>query len=146
MEKRLVVFIVLALIFLSLALRYTFFYTDSCETAECFFQNIRDCSKATFVNDNSEATWKYEILRDKGNACDIEVTLSQQKSSDLELSALEGKSMICSLPLGVVDYPEKNLEFCHGELKEEIQSTLINKLHKYIIDNLGEIKDDLNAF
>lgn len=143
MRKQVLVYIVLAIFFLLIALRFTFFYTESCETAECFFDNLRTCSKASFVNNNDEAVWGYKIVSDKGNVCEIQVTLIQQKSSDLDLSSLEGKSMLCSLPIGVVDYPEKNLEFCHGELKEEIQAMLIKKLHTYIIDNLGEIKNEL---
>ena len=40
-------------------------------------------------------------------------------------------------------YPEKDLDSCKGELKENLQSVIIENLYKYIIDNLGEISEEL---
>ena len=141
-----VVFSVLAIIFLAFAARYTFFYSESWETAECFLSNLRECSRAVFVNDQAEATWKYKIKDEISNECEIEVTLLQHKTNDLELNSLVGKSMTCSLEKGVADYPEKYLDKCHGILKEEMQGVMIKKLHAYLLDNLDEVKEGIGSF
>ncbi len=141
-----VVFLVLALVALGVALRYTFLYSSECATAECFFNNLKVCSKASFINDGTDATWSYKIIGPAPEGCEIDVTLLQSKSAGRDLAVLNGKSMTCTLASGIADYPEKNLDKCHGLLKEEMQSILIRKLHTYIIDNLGEVKSELSAF
>ena len=56
---------------------------------------------------------------------------------------LKGKDMVCYLPLGVVATPENNPNICTGKLKEEMQSLIIQKLHEYIVQNLGEISNEI---
>jgi hypothetical protein len=34
------------------------------------------------------------------------------------------------------------MSFCHGKLKEDLQGLVIEKLHGYIIKNLGDIKQE----
>jgi len=59
------------------------------------------------------------------------------------MSVLEGKDMLCYLPLGSISAPQENLARCHGSLKEEMQAIIIKRLHNYIVDNLGEIGEEL---
>jgi len=47
--------------------------------------------------------------------------------------------MLCEIPLRVVVAPESNLKNCHGLLKEEMQSLIIEKMHAYVTANLEEI-------
>ncbi|MFQ5531454.1 MAG: hypothetical protein ACE5ES_02455, partial [Candidatus Nanoarchaeia archaeon] len=56
---------------------------------------------------------------------------------------LEGLKMTCSLPIGDISSPEDNLKNCQGPLKEELQNLIIQKMHAYILDNLGDIGEEL---
>ena len=143
-SKRAIVFGVLAVLFLILAVRTTFFYVPSCVNFECFQKSMRNCDRVKFVNDGPEATWKYEIISEERSNCGIEVTFLQPKAGDLELDTLSGESMICTFPKGSTVYPEKGLDRCTGSLKEGLQKIIIKKLHTYIIENLGEIDENLN--
>ena len=51
--------------------------------------------------------------------------------------------MKCLLPLGNINAPEGDISKCSGELKEEMQSLIIQKLHAYILDNLGKISSEM---
>ena len=75
--------------------------------------------------------------------CETEVTLLSAKEGDVGLRDYEGVSMLCYYDIGVAGYPERNLAACHGELKEGLQSIIIEKLYKYLVANLGEIREDL---
>lgn len=143
-SKKAIVFGVLALFFLIFAVKTTFFYTPSCEDFECFQKAMRDCDSVKFINDGPEATWKYEITREVGTRCEIQVAFLQPKVGDLEIENLAGQEMVCTFPKGSTVYPEKGLNRCTGQLKEGLQGIVIKKLHTYIIENLGEIDENLN--
>jgi hypothetical protein len=142
-QRRAVIFLILALVFIALAVKFTFFTASSCFDAECFQEMMRDCKSATYINDDDEATWHYEIMGKEQGLCEIEVILLQVKKGELEAEKLSGLDMVCSYPIGFVLYPEKDLEQCHGRLKEELQAIVIRKLHQHIIENLGEISEEL---
>ena len=55
----------------------------------------------------------------------------------------EGNNMLCSFEYGVIAYPERNLNRCSGELKENLQTNIIQRLHIYILDEVGEIDEAL---
>ncbi|MEK6819214.1 MAG: hypothetical protein AABY10_04770, partial [Nanoarchaeota archaeon] len=73
----------------------------------------------------------------------IDVTLIQPKTGDLGIDKLGGYSMTCVFQKGAAMYPEKDLDKCHGPLKEEMQSIVIKKLHTYVIENLNTIDRNL---
>jgi len=133
---------IIILIVLIVALFLTF-GPVKCEGVDCFQQRMIDCSFATYINEETEASWGYEILGNKGNQCEIEVTLLSAKEGNLGLRNYEGNSMSCFYDKGIFAYPEKNLDVCIGELKENLQSVIIEKLYKYVVDNLGEIEEEL---
>ncbi|MBI5804156.1 hypothetical protein HY450_02840 [Candidatus Pacearchaeota archaeon] len=143
-NKKVIIFILIGVIFIALSIRFSFFHSEKCESFECFQDEMRKCSKATYVADESEATWKYEILGKKNNGCAIEVTLLQPKTGEVEIENLKGYGMECIYPEGFATYPERDLERCSGKLKEELQTMIIKKLHTYIVQNLGEIDENLN--
>ena len=138
-----IVFLILGLIFVVLAVKMTFFYTEKCSDLECFQAAMKNCDKAKYVNDIEEATWEYQILRMEKGECLVNVKLLQVKTGQLGMDDLQNYEMICSYPEGVVSYPEKDLEKCHGRLKEEMQGIIIKNLHKYMIENLEEIGERL---
>ncbi|MBX4212289.1 hypothetical protein KW787_02435 [Candidatus Pacearchaeota archaeon] len=147
MKKGVRIFLIVVLaVALLLAYYLTFFYKTDCTDMGCFQEAMRQCKHATYINEDPEASWKYDIQGSDGGACNIEVTLLQAKKGDLELDKLAGYDMICSYALGVVNYPEKSLNTCHGRLKEEIQRILIEKLHTHILDNIDKISQNLNSY
>lgn len=138
------------LMILSLALAIAFavllyftFRPEKCENFECFQQNMIECKPAFFINEETQAAWNYEIKGKKNGECEIEVTLLLAKEGELGIDRFEGNSMICFYPEGVSAYPDKDLALCHGRLKEDLQGIIIEKLHTYVLENLGEIKEGL---
>jgi hypothetical protein len=125
---------------------FFFFSAAKCTSDECYNEKMASCDKATYINEEPEASWKYKIKGKEKEACVIEVTLLNAKQGQLGIDKLQGRSMDCYYPLEVVDFPEKNLELCHGRLKEDIQEIIIQDLHKYIIGNIGQISEEISAF
>jgi hypothetical protein len=146
--KRRVIGIVLVLILVIAALiasYISFFSVKTCTSLECFQKSLTQCSKVSYINDDKAATWQYKIEGDKQGYCNIEVTLLQAKEGDISLSKAEGESMTCRYIVGKVVYPEKDLGKCNGLLKENIQEIIIEKLHKYILQNLGSLDENLKG-
>jgi hypothetical protein len=142
-----ILFVVVGILILLtlLGLYFVSNYVESCETFECFQGNLNGCTKANYVNEEPEASWGYEIKGYAGNECQINVKLLQVKQGELNLEDLEGFDMDCFYQPGFVSYPEKDLEKCHGRLKEELQTRVIERLHSYILENLGKVDSGLNS-
>lgn len=136
-------FVVIALVFIVLAIYTSFINTPRCQTFECYEEHMKQCRGAQYLNDGEEATWRYKILGMEDGACVVEVTLLQPKAGELGIDKLSGYSMKCGFPKGIVAYPEKDLGSCSGKLKEEMQEIIIKRLHTYIVDNIGEIDETL---
>tara|TARA_Y100000310_G_scaffold259044_1_gene267627 strand:- start:102 stop:581 length:480 start_codon:yes stop_codon:yes gene_type:complete len=121
---------------------YQTFYPVECVSLECYLERVEKCKLATYVNEGVEASWNYEVKGIKSGECDVEVTLLNAKEGELELRQYEGNSMTCSYGVNVLSYPEKDLDSCHGILKENLQKIAIEKLYKYVVNNLGEIQEE----
>ncbi|MEK6811033.1 MAG: hypothetical protein AABX96_00830, partial [Nanoarchaeota archaeon] len=133
---------ILILVVAVLALYYTF-VPVSCSDYSCFEAHMTKCKPAVYINEEEEASWKYEVLGTADKKCQIEVTLLNAKEGNVDLRQYEKTNMICAYAIGVAGYPEKNLVACHGTLKEGLQAVVIEKLYKYIVVNLGEIREEL---
>jgi hypothetical protein len=149
-KKRMIgVFIVLIMVVVALvgvsAWYLTFSYSPRCESFECFQESMERCSKVSYINEGPEASWGYEIQGVKGIECEVSVKLLQAKEGELGVDSLQGMEMSCFYPRGKGTYPEKDLDKCHGRLKEELQGIVIKKLHTHIIENLGKIDAELNV-
>ena len=136
---------IIFVIVVGIAVYLTFYTAPVCNTYECFQGHMSECSRGSYINEAPEASWGYQIIAKQSDSCQIEVTLLQAKKGDLGIDKLNGETMICSYPLGVSAYPEKNLDVCSGKLKEDLQSLLINKLYTYILDNLGQFNKSLTS-
>src|SRR3989338_1700494 len=145
-KRKIVILVGLLVIFLVLALEFTFFYKKKCENFSCFQDSMKQCKQVIYINDEVEATWRYEIIGLRGNECVINVELLQLKQGDISFEKLSGYGMECSYLKGIAVYPEKDLNKCHGRLKEELQTAIISRLHAYIVDNLGKIDKGLENF
>ncbi len=142
-NKKIIVLIILIIISLSLAINYSFFQKKRCQNYECFAEAMKKCDRTVFINDAEEATWRYEIVKSENNECVVNVKLLQIKKGEISFENLNGLSMDCSYLKGISTYPEKNLEKCHGRLKEELQTAMIKKLYNYIVNNVDKIGEKL---
>ena len=133
------VWVAVVVVVIVLYLAWLFFtgYVE-CEDRECFNANLVPCIKTKYLGGDS-MIYEYIILGKNKNLCEVQVTLVQGELSNQDSKALEGKTMVCNLPLGVVMNPESSIENCHGPLKEGLQDLIIQKLHTYIVQNLGRI-------
>ena len=126
------------------AVYFSFLYLPKCQNYECFQEYMSKCSKATYVNDEPEASWGYSIIGRLNENCAIKVTLLMAKKGELGIDKYVNDAMTCYYPKGVAAYPEKDLSKCHGQLKEDLQELIINKMHSYLLENLGKFDESLN--
>ncbi len=135
--------IAVLIILIAVMALYMTFVPPNCDYYNCFESRMAACKPAVFINEESEASWKYQIIGTTDKTCSIDVTLLSAKDADLGMRDYEGLDMRCYYPFGITGHPEKNLAACHGPLKEGLQSIVIEKLYKYIVVNIGEINDEL---
>ena len=140
-----VILIILMLIVAIAAIYFTFFFAYKCNDIACFRSHQEKCSRTKFTNNLEDTAWFYHIKGKDNGKCKILVKVLQVKEGTIEKLGLNGKSMECYLPLGNIVSPEADLSKCHGELKEELQTLMINKLHAYIVENVGEIGEELRG-
>jgi len=144
MKKRgIILLIIFAVVILLVAVYFSFFFSYKCNDLSCFRAHQEDCSRTKYIYDSTETTWDYHILGDKEGKCMIEVTALQVKEGSFDRVNLQGKTMICYLPLQDISFPESDISRCHGILKEELQDLIIQKLHDYIIEGVGDIGESL---
>ncbi len=123
--------------FILIVLFFVFLYTPSCMTKTCLIDSLKTCSRSVSVYENENALWQYTILFSFGDQCRINVRAVGIKADAEASNLLSGKEMLCSIPKGsAVDFPEKSLESCHGDLKESMQDLMIKRMQLYIINAL----------
>ena len=123
------------------------FYANSCSDWSCFQQALRNCDKTTLTRDDDQSVWHYKILGNakSADACLIEVELRALKTGNIDLEQLQSKKMICTTLKSTTFFPEEDLPSCTGKLKEEIQEVMIQRMHNYLLQNLGQINDELKG-
>ena len=126
-----------------LAVYFTFFYAYKCNDSACFQSHQKKCVRTSFINVEEDTTWKYFIKGKSSGRCIVNVKVLNIKKGERNKQILIGKDMDCYLPLGSAVSPESDLARCHGVLKEELQNLIIQKMHSYIVENLGEISEEL---
>lgn len=138
-------FVIAVVIFLSASaiVYYLLLYTKTCQDQECFSKGIVECKRAEWINDAEEAIWLYTIKGKSEKQCEVEVKLLTVKKGKSDMGEAEGKSMLCSLPLHIMTSPGGDLEKCTGPLKEDLQALVIKRMHSYILENLGEISEEM---
>jgi hypothetical protein len=144
LERGQIVKIVLAVLLLVFVVA-AIYYTKSCEDYSCFSSYLEKCSRASFQDNTPDSLWEYTIKGTEDGFCRVKVKLLLMKEGSAELTALEGQSMVCNLYLGKIEDPKGDLTRCHGELKENIQDILIQKMHAYILENVGKISEEFKS-
>jgi len=119
----------------------SFFILPKCATESCFKAELWKCNKVSFLSSSENSTWMYNIKGFSGDECIIYAKAVSIKSDIATGIALSGKDMTCYIPKNVIGsfMPEEKIEYCHGILKEEIQRLMIEKMHLYIVQNIGKI-------
>ena len=120
-------------------------YSKQCgNNSTCFTTHLSDCDKARYISDLQDAAWQYEIVGPTiDGKCIVNVKLLVAKEGNVDLAGIEGDSMVCYPELGNIADPKADLRYCHGLLKEDVQNAIIQKMHKYILDNIGQINEEL---
>lgn len=132
------IIIIIAVIIFSTALAMT---PKKCPDSFCFKDSFYKCKNSYWIKEDSKAAWYYQIIGKAGkNFCDVNVKLLKMKQGDIETESLTGKEMVCKVHISESDYPEENIKNCTGVLKEEIQDIIIQRMHNYLLENLGDIK------
>lgn len=144
-KKRVTTVVVIIIILAIIVLAYLFLGAKSCNSFSCFQEGMKSCTGTNYINEEPEATWKYSVIGIEDGQCRTDVKLLQIKKGELGAQGLEGYEMSCFYPKGVGVYPEKDLSKCHGRLREELQSIIIERLHTQIIENIGQVDEGLNS-
>ncbi|MBS3072857.1 hypothetical protein J4477_03430 [Candidatus Pacearchaeota archaeon] len=142
-----VMLILFIIIVLSAALYFTFVYSTPCDNLACWETKLEKCGRAKYLNDAGDVAWQYKI---EGKAkingldkCIVNVKLADIRKGSIKTLRLKDQEMQCAVPLGVISYPETNIESCSGQLKEGMQSLIIEQLYQYILDNIGTIGTEI---
>jgi hypothetical protein len=109
----------------------------------CFSDAIVNCKRASYVYESNTTINLYNIEGIKNGNCEIDVKLLQLKQGSAELEILNGKEMTCSIPKNSLVMPDADLNNCHGLLKETIQDLVIQRMHRQIVENLGQINQSI---
>lgn len=125
------------------AVYFTFFFHYSCDDLSCYQAHQRECVRTKFIDDQEDVTWSYTIKGKDAGRCVVNVEVLSIKSGDTSNHKLVGKDMDCYIPGNSAIAPESDISRCHGVLKEELQNSIIQKLHSYILDNIGQIGEEL---
>ena len=54
--------------------------------------------------------------------------------------------MLCDYPISTNGFPEDDITKCSGPLREELQELIIQRMHNYLLKNIGEIREDFEGF
>jgi hypothetical protein len=135
--------IILILTLLVFAGYFLFFYASPCNDISCFSNALGSCKSVSWIKEDAQASWLYIIKGSEGrDSCNINVKLLSLKQGAIDIEKLQGKEMDCIAAKGDARFPEKNLATCHGYLKEQLQDLIIQRMHNYLIENVGEIKQE----
>ena len=123
---------------------FYFFVANECKDVECYQEALLDCKKVWLIREGNTYVWRYEVLNKiDGNSCNVEVRLLRVNKGKLNVEDLQGKSMTCKVQKVNNVFPEKDMLRCNGLLKEEFQEIIIDRMHNYLLQNLGQIEEGL---
>ena len=124
---------ILLLILISVLFYANFIYSKNCQNTGCFREMVSGCHRSTFVStdlvslDNKVTGFTFKGCR---------VVVVAAKDS---FGISKGQKMICYFPKGLKVLPQTKIEFCTGELREEIQDLIISELYEVVGQNVEEL-------
>jgi len=120
---------------------FFFLIPKQCSDSNCFSQALARCSRMYFIKQDSSAAWYYEIKGSNGkDSCNVVVKLLKMNEGTIDTETLQGDEMTCIVNKADTTAPEENMKECTGILKEKLQEIIIDRMHSYLLQNLGEIK------
>ena len=143
MEKRILISALILIIAIVIFLAFVYFIKPKeCNDSACFQKALSNCNRVSYVKEDSKASWHYIITNSNGkNSCNIRVKLLKMNQGTIETEILEGTEMTCIINKADTRPPEENMQSCTGLLKEKLQEIIIERMHSYLLKNLGEIKE-----
>ena len=147
LKKRVgIALVILIIALIAFSVYFLFYFERACDNSTCFVDSMRSCKKVTWTRADEQAVWRYSIVGNApGDACEIEVTLVEMGEGTLESSVLQGNQMNCNMQKGDTQFPEKDISKCTGLLKENLQDIIIQRMHNYLLENIGEIKTEFET-
>lgn len=145
LSMRLSIAIILLLLLIAVYFGYYFFLkTKSCENLDCFRNSLKNCKRASYIKEDSLGVWYYDIKGGAKDSCNIKVKLLKLKQGKIDMEHLQNKEMTCNV-INSENFPEEDISRCSGVLKEELQELIIQRMHNYLLQNLGEIKEEFKG-
>lgn len=143
--------IVLVICLLVLSLFYTGVIKKKCgRDKDCFNKALKSCSAATYLSIRNNNAYIHSIKGKSGDKCILVIKMEHMAAgTDLELiELLEGKSMVCRIPKDTLDVEdlediEDLVHYCTGPLKEGMYELIIEKLYGLIIQNMGDVINEM---
>jgi len=115
-------------------------YVKPISNSQEFVDAMVNCKKVSWVREDTQASWLYTIRGNaKKDACNVEVQLLNMKLGGIDNEKLQGEKMICRVLKDEIKLPERDISRCTGLLKEKLQEIIIQKMHSYLLDNLGDV-------
>ena len=147
MKKRVGIALVILIIAIIIYTAYFFiYYPKLCDNNKCFLDAMNSCKRIYFLREDSQASWLYVIKGETGDLCKIELMLKEIRQGNLDSEKLQNKKMLCLVNKGNTRFPEKDISKCTGQLKEELQDIIIQRMHDYLLENVGKINKEFGAF
>jgi hypothetical protein len=137
--------IFVVLVSLLILLYFIYFYHRPCEDRMCFDSAMKSCNRVDYVKEDEAASWLYRIIGSNKDACKVEVTLLNLKKGTIDIEKLQGKKMVCEVKRYDNSDPGSDISKCAGELKEELQDIIIQRLNNYVVSNINEIIPRLSS-
>lgn len=126
---------------------FLIFYARPCIDSTCFVSAMETCKRVSWIREDAQASWLYVVKGNaKGDACKVQVKLLKMKQGTIDSEKLQGQQMTCIVQKGETQFPEKDISRCSGVLKEELQDLIIQRMHNYLLANVGEIQEEFKGF
>tara|TARA_B100000315_G_C14177736_1_gene407483 strand:- start:71 stop:532 length:462 start_codon:yes stop_codon:yes gene_type:complete len=143
-EKKRVDIVLTSMVIILAIFLFFLSYERECNSDEvCFSNAAKTCRSAKLTLTEDTNTFTYEIQGLNNHSCIIEVTAVSIQGTQETISEFQGKNMICIIPksnLTEHKISELNIiDYCTGELKEEMYELVIERLYGSIAENLGHI-------
>jgi hypothetical protein len=129
------------------AIIYFAFYSQStCEDIGCYNDALLNCKKVSFIRTGEDSVWQYDILNVRDDSsCNVQVRLLKRTDGEIIFENLQDQSMICMVYNTEDSFPEEDMSRCHGKLKEGFQEIIIDRMHNYLLQNIGEISAEFQG-
>lgn len=147
LKKRFLISIIILIIaIIAFIIIFFLFFPKACNDNACFVESLADCDRVSFLKEDSNASWYYIVNgRYNKDSCKVKVKLLRLNQGTIDIEDLEGSEMTCIVsPIDSMP-PEENIKNCNGLLREKLQEIIIQRMHNYLLKNLGQIQESFGG-